>query len=763
MVVTMKNQNKPNQKVPQMKYDLFYKKYLAIVNDMSVITTGKYTAPSPFGDGAIEVTSDGYFQCHATGKSGTPVDFIKVLYPSVTDPGARLIVSEDNRLTQHTVSRADDLLRDFRKDHDLLEVAAYKLGIRPKELSKYDLFMDKRGFRYHIIDGRSPADKPLSVSTFSPTDVLRISQGIQRPPKKITQRVWVTENQLIAQVVSVMTGDTALCWPKKRELELFDYKSLLKGKDVIALHGELTYIYEESFYPFFENMRQVVNTFADVRYEALCKGEHFLNWIQKADNLSTLEEHAVLSQHLQPIQRTHYENAIRKDDTIEVQYPQASARGYFFYGTQEGLIAQSWPLSIDPVAMAERNYRLRFIQPTRFSENIKLTADRVLSIGQSLTQLTPRNTFDLIKGLIQDHIYFEESEMETLVSLWIMGTYVYSLFPAYPYLHINADKGSGKTTLLELIVQCSFNGIQASRITPANLIQTVSDTQSALCFDEFEKNSGGQGDAQAELLNAGYKRGGNYRRMRGSNTDSMNLYSPKAYASIDSIKTGALASRTLKISMVRKPTHKSLLGWDTEDKRVNKRVNEIMSGGYAIGLFHHYKIEYLMARMKRQIELPSGLSVDGRERELIAPLVVMAQLIDMNKQPGTPSIESELFVALEQLLFPEREEELQRIKILSNQLKEWSNAPENVPHTFKGEICWISNKMWNDTGLLDHFDGRRNDMLDWLKGLSDRMKTKVIHIRGIGTESCIGFPLNLKLNSKEFRDWFSPKTNSEAA
>lgn len=730
---------------------------------MSAITTETYTAPSPFGDGAIEVTSDGHFQCHATGKSGNPVDFIRALTPSVSNTGAKLIVSEDNRLSHHSVTKADDLLRDFRKDTDLLEVAASKLGITPNELSKYDLFMDKRGFRYHMIDGRSPAGKPLSVSTFSPTDVLRISQGIQRPPEKITQRVLVTENPLIALVLSRVTGNTAFCWPKKRELELFYYKSLLNGKDVVALHGELTYTYEESFYPFFENMRQVVNTFADVRYEALCKGQHFVSWVQKADHLSTLEEHTLLSQHLQPIQRTHYENAIRKDDTIKVQYPQASARGYFFYGTQEGNIAQSWPLSIDSVVMAERNYRLRFIQPTRFRENIKLTTDRVLSIGQSLTQLTPHNTFDLIRGLIQDHIYFEDSVMETLVSLWIMGTYIYSLFPAYPYLHIQADKNSGKTTLLELIVQCSFNGIQASKITPANLVQTVSDTQSSLCFDEFERNSGSQGDAQAELLNAGYKRGGNYRRMRGDNTDSMNLYSPKAYASISSIKTGALASRTLKISMVRKPTHKRLLGWDTEDPRVNKRVNEIMNGGYALGLFHHYKIEYLMARLKRQIQLPSGLSVDGRERELIAPLVIMAQLLDINKQPGTPSIESELYVALEQLLFPEREEELQRIKILSNQLKEWNNTRESVTHIFKEETCWISNKMWANTGLLTHFNGKRNDMLDWLKGLSDRMLTKAVHIPGAGTKSCIGFPLNLKLNSKEFRDWFSPKTDSKAA
>lgn len=758
----MKHYKKSYQDKQITKYDVFYSKYLSFNSDFSFLKDGKRTAKSPFGDGAIEIDIDGNFRCYATGKSGDPVDFIKELHSLASDSGAKLLVSEDNRLTHNTITNAENLLQDFRKDKDLLAVAANELGITQKELLNNDLFMGKRGVRFHFIDSRSPANKPLSVSTFSTNDVLRITQGILRPPDETTQRVWLTENPLIAKVINEVTGDTAICWPKRRELELFHYKTLLEGKDVVALHGELTYTYEESVYPFFENMRSTVKTFADVRYEALCKGQHFLSWVQKPENLSTLEEHVMLSQHLQPIQKTHYENAIRKDDTIVVQYPQATARGYFFYGTQEGLIAQSWPLSIDPVEMVERNYKLRFKKRILYRGNIKLTPDRVLSIGQSLTQLTPRNTFDLIKSLINDHIYFEDSEMETLVSLWIMATYVFSLFPAFPYLHIQSDKGSGKTTLLELIVQCSFNGILASRITPANLIQTVNDTQSTLCFDEFEKGSGSQGDAQAELLNAGYKRGGNYRRMRGDNTDPMNLYSPKAYASISSIKTESLASRTLRISMTRKPTHKRLLGWDTQDPRVSKRVNEIMNGGYALGLFHHYKIEYLLARLTRQIQLPSGISVDGRERELIAPLVIMAQLIDLDNQPDIPSIESELYVALEQILFPDREEELQRIKILSNQLKEWDNTRENVIHLFKDETCWISNKMWANTGLITHFDGKKNDMLDWLKGLSDRMLTKAVHIPGVGTKSCIGYPLNLKLNSKEFRDWFSPKANSEA-
>lgn len=746
-----------------MKYYNFYTKYLNLTSDLSENATQNLQAPSPFGDGVLTISPDGIFSCSVTGKSGNPVDFIKEIYSSVTEQGAKLIAKEDNRLQHRQLCQAYDLIEAFRQDEELLKIAAFKQGLSPKEMKQMPIFMDKRGFKYYCVTNRSCNGTPLAIATYSSDRPLRNALGIIRPPEINSKRVWLTENPVIANLIEDYFGDTAFCWPKQRELEIFNYKEMFEGKEVIALHGELTYTYDESFYPFFEMIRRTAGSFADVRYEALCQGEHFAKWIAEKANQELLLMQAQVSTNLQPITKAHYEKYIRMDDTIDVQYGQASARGYFFYGTGEDAIAQSYPLSLDSVQQTEANYRLRFIRPTRFHDNIKLNPDRVISIGQSITQFTPRNTFDMTRGLISDHIYFEHKEMETLLSLWIMGTYVFSLFNAYPYLHINAAKGSGKTTLLELIEKCSFNGIMASRITPANLIQTISDTQCTLCLDEFEKNTGGQGDSHTQILNAGYKKGGSYRRQRGSNTDSMNLYSPKVYASIDPIKAGALASRTLRIEMTRKPKHTPIQGWDAKEGRTQKRINEIMSGGYATGLYHHDMIEYLLARQPRQITLPCGIAVDGRERELIAPLVIMAQLVDINNEGGEVSVESELYQALESILFPDKEEELQRIKILTNQLREWGENPDQLVFTIKGEICWISNKMWDSTRLMTHFEGNRNELLNWLKSLNDGVLREATHIAGHGTESCTGFPLDLTLNSKEFRDWISPDSSSKAA
>jgi len=361
----------------------------------------------------------------------------------------------------------------------------------------------------------------------------------------------------------------------------------------------------------------------------------------------------------------------------------------------------------------------------------------------------------MIRELIRDHIYLENEDIEVVLALWIMGTYVFSLFNAYPYLHINASSGSGKTTLMELIKSISFNGIMASKITPARLMQEVSDAQATTCLDEFEIDSGSQGSASTEILNSGYKREGKYMKMRGQNTNAMDLYSPKVFSSVSEIKKDTLASRTLPITMNKKPKHDSTQGLQVVDQKTSQRIREAINGGYALGLYHHYTIEYLMARLPRQISLPCGLAITGRKQELITPLVVLAQLLDINKSPGEDSIETHLYSALEFMLFPEIEEEVQRLKILANQLREWGEDHENVLFTLKADTCWISNKMWDNSRLLTHFNNEKNVLINWLKGLNHSVERDTLHIPSHGTESCLGFPLDLEINDKTFGNWFN--------
>jgi hypothetical protein len=736
-----------------MKTHILYTKYLLNINEENQLQPS-FTAPSPFGDGDIQINPDGQFECRATGKKGGVAEFLQLLYPGITDQGAATISTMDSRVSSSQMLKAQDHLNSFRKDKDQVKVVASQLGLTEAEVTSIPVYSAHKSSQFRYLEAESPSGTPLTVSSFSVETPLRSLRGVARLPKTLTDRIWLVENPVLAHSISTIYGDSAICWPNQRDLKFYDYRTLFKDKELIILHGELNFTYEQSFYPFLHLVKDSVNSYSRVNYTALTSSSNFPAWIKLTRNQERLLDEAKKGRMLQPISKQVYKQYVMQNDILPINFAQSCARGHFYYGTACGRIAQSWPLDILAADMLETNMRVRVKKPEKLSESIHLTTDRVVTISESLPQLTPKNTFSALRGLIRDHIYIENSNIEALLSLWIMGTYVYSLFNAYPYLHIVAAAGSGKTTALELIESTAFNSIMASRITTARLMQEISDGQTTTCLDEFEKNSGSQGEANTEILNSGYKRNGKYFKMRGENTDALNLYSPKVFASVSEIKTDTLSSRAIPIKMTKKPNHYPLKDFLPDDFHTMRRINGIKNGGYTLGLYHHEHIQYLMSRLPRQISLPCGLTINGRNQELIMPLVVMAQLLDVNRKSGEESVETELYSAIEDIFFPDLGEEVERLKILANQLREWSENRDEITHVLKDTTCWVSNKMWDNSRLLTHFNSERKEMLDWLKGLHPDVKRSSVHIPGAGTESCIGFPQDLKINGNTFKDWF---------
>lgn len=733
-----------------------YVKLLFNPSEQAVPNSLPLKAPSQFeGGDEIEVDKDGHFLCKGSGKSGDVHVFLKEIFTHLTDAGAKTMAKEDNRIASSRIMKAKQHLEKFREDKDQVKIAAEKLGISESDLRSMPLYMDDRVSQYYFLETVSERGTPLAVSSFTIETPLRSLRGVPRIPDTFTDRVWLVENSLMVHAIEQQLGESAICWPKIDEIHLYDYDKLFKGKELVFMHGPLYFTYEQSFYPFLEKIRPAAASFSCVNYTSLCSGQSLHGWLKSNRNQERLISEAKRGEMHQPVSREIYKKYVRRDDKISISYAQSYARGFFFYGTECGRLVQSWPVDILEKPMVERNFRVDIIDPEKMSNSIALSTDRVVEITESVFQLTPKNTFRMIRELIRDHIYLENEDIEVVLALWIMGTYVFTLFNAYPYLHINADKDSGKSTLMELIKVISFNGIMASKITPARLMQEVSDAQTTTCLDEFEKESGSQGDASTEILNSGYKREGKYLKMRGQNTNAMDLYSPKVFSSVSEIKKDTLESRTLPIKMNKKPKHDSTQGLRVQDHKTSQRIREAVNGGYALGLYHHGLIEYFMARLPRQISLPCGLAITGRKQELITPLVVLAQLLDINKSPADESIETHLYSALEFMLFPEIEEEVQRLKILANQLREWGEDHENVIFTQKAQICWISNKMWLDSRLMTHFNNEKNTLLNWLKGLNQGIECDALHIPGHGTESSIGFPLDLEINDKTFGDWFN--------
>jgi energy-coupling factor transporter ATP-binding protein EcfA2 len=142
----------------------------------------------------------------------------------------------------------------------------------------------------------------------------------------------------------------------------------------------------------------------------------------------------------------------------------------------------------------------------------------------------------------------------SIVALWIMGTYIHSMFSAYPFLYINAQRGSGKTRLLKIISQLAYkaNGQVQTGLTEAVLFR--SEKGATLILDECESIATKEKAALREYLNASYKKGATVKRSRkvkqkdGENyeVESFEPYRPIALANIEGIDS-VLGDRCLTL------------------------------------------------------------------------------------------------------------------------------------------------------------------------------------------------------------------------
>lgn len=114
-----------------------------------------------------------------------------------------------------------------------------------------------------------------------------------------------------------------------------------------------------------------------------------------------------------------------------------------------------------------------------------------------------------IKQTLEAHIDFSTPFLSTLIALWIIGTYIFPIFEAYPYLLVSGTRGSGKSKLLEVIFNLAFNAELTSNTTPSALFRIVGSNLCTVLIDEGEALTGNERNQDLlYILNAGYKKAG---------------------------------------------------------------------------------------------------------------------------------------------------------------------------------------------------------------------------------------------------------------
>jgi hypothetical protein len=233
----------------------------------------------------------------------------------------------------------------------------------------------------------------------------------------------------------------------------------------------------------------------------------------------------------------------------------------------------------------------------------------------------PQITYRRLKATMERLIDFGGNPATVdIVCCWLIGTYLYRIFEAFPYLGVLGPMGSGKTKLAGLIEEVAFNPIRADSITPAQLFRSVEVTGGTLILDEQESLTGGSFDSERlKILRGGYKKGGKALRSGdgrdGYRTEEFDTFGPKVLINTSGFEE-KLANRCIAIHMLRSKEEQGKALVSDHEPELQAVRHELYC--LALEVFPQIEAAY------RDDEFAG--EVNNRQRERWLPIMVVAKL-----------------------------------------------------------------------------------------------------------------------------------------
>jgi len=231
------------------------------------------------------------------------------------------------------------------------------------------------------------------------------------------------------------------------------------------------------------------------------------------------------------------------------------------------------------------------------------------------------DTVVMIRDLLDMYIEFRRPQESALVACWIVGTYFYLLFPAFPRLHLQGERESGKSKLLHGISLLAFNGLLRLNPTPAVLFRMISPLRPTFCLDEVESLAGEEHRTIISIINTGYKAGGCVDRCAGDrwqDIDRFEVYAPVALGGIAGVNP-TTESRCVSFLMERGRDKEKL---NREIVATDPTFAELRNRCYRLTLTAFPDVSQQFGTLG----IPEWLN--GRLRELYKPLLTVAALAD---------------------------------------------------------------------------------------------------------------------------------------
>ena len=234
-----------------------------------------------------------------------------------------------------------------------------------------------------------------------------------------------------------------------------------------------------------------------------------------------------------------------------------------------------------------------------------------------------KDVFSPLNETFKEYIDFPNPIYSSLITLWVMGTYVFPIFDCYPYLYLGGMRGSGKSKILDILYRTCFNPELSANASPSSLFRIVERNLSTILLDEGESLTGREANPELRLLlQAGYKKAtGIVTRTQPDSlkTERFRVYSPKAIASINPLDP-TLAERCISVIMLK--TSDSKKG----TKRINDRSSDWMSLRHGL---YKFLFSYGLCIAERFENSEHLQILTNRNDELYLPLFVLAEFVDL--------------------------------------------------------------------------------------------------------------------------------------
>lgn len=243
------------------------------------------------------------------------------------------------------------------------------------------------------------------------------------------------------------------------------------------------------------------------------------------------------------------------------------------------------------------------------------------------------SVFDLIRASFMDYVYFEKSIFYDFMSVYIIATYFYPLFQAFPLLVLYGPTESGKSLTMQIIEHLAFNAMMVTDPTPATLFRVIEELGPTMLMDEIEGLASRRDYASSimSILRASYKPI-DVPRMEEKTKGVFRLrlfccYGPKVIGTIQGIEN-VLSNRSVIINLMRRRPEDDNKFKTTDPDLEHDLWRQLRNALYLLVMTRWQELNSLIPSTIKELE---GI-LANRQLELWTPFLSIANWIDQSRE-----------------------------------------------------------------------------------------------------------------------------------